>query len=197
MLKLAGEFKGAAIRQHARRVNAHFQPLLDQMRPGQYISDLPQYGTTNFKLSEDTLYAGVFVAARDMVIDRLAVNITTAAGEGMQARLGIYEGEGLYPGKLIADGDTLETDGTGTRYVELARVLNKGYYFLAVLAQAEVTCRYLRVSQSPLGLYATFTSVFTGFAAACPWGDLPAQFPEGATATNVARLVCARLDQVL
>ena len=197
MLKAAGEFKGAAVRRHERQVNAHFHPVLKQVRPGQYIADLPQYGTTNFKLSEDTMDAGIFVAGLDFVIDRLAVNITTAAEEGMQARLGIYESEALYPGRLIADGGVLQADGAGTRYVELTKTLKKGYYFLVVLAQAEVTCRYLRVSQSPLGLYPTFTSAFTGYAAGFPWGELPENYPENATATNVARLVCARLSQVL
>ncbi len=198
MLKRAGGFEACELKSHAASASAHHQPLMGMMREGHYISDLPQYGATGFSLSAGVVYAGIFCAARDLVIDRLAVKVLTAAETGVEARLGIYGcTDDMYPGELLLDGGKVLVDETGSRFVEVERELGRGYYFLSVLSEGSVNCRYIRVAQSPLGLYAAFNNIYSGYSASGEWGPLPQNFPEGGSASNVVRMVGARLKKTL
>lgn len=194
MLKRAGEFYNGLLKRHADNKAAHYHHLLTSMPSGQYISDLPYYGPANFNTVAGTLYAGIFVVHSDITIDRLGINITGAAGQGMQARLGIYAcGAGMYPGLLILDAGVLEASSTGNRWVGIEKNLERGYYFLSLIAEESFTCSYLKVSQSPLGLYPTLAACYTGYSVSPGWGELPAVFPAGGNPSNVVRLVGARL----
>jgi len=194
MLKMAGETPAGAIRKHEKRINAHFQPVEASIKAGEYITDLPVQGAANYSPDAGKLCAGIFVAALDLRLDKLAINVETAAPSGRQARMGIYRcGGDLYPAELLLNGGTTPVDSTGLKSVSIDQVLEKGYYYLAVMLEESCSLKYLKLCRSPLGMYSSFTAVFSGYSAAGSWGALPAAFPGGGTIANVFRLVGARL----
>jgi len=194
MLKRAGETPAGVIQKHEKQVSAHFQPVVGPIKAGEYITDLPVQGTANYTPGAGKLCAGIFVATLDLRLDRLALNVAGAAPEGKQARLGIYRcGRDLYPDELMLDGGLVHVDSSGLKSVSIDQVLEKGYYFLAVMLEESCSLKYLKLCRSPLGMYSSFTAVYSGYSAACEWGPLPAVFPGGGTIANVFRLVGARL----
>ncbi|MBN1368844.1 MAG: hypothetical protein JW954_01240 [Dehalococcoidaceae bacterium] len=194
MLKMAGETPAGVIRQHEKQVSAHFQPVVGPAKAGEYITDLPVQGAASYSPDAGRLYAGIFVAMLDLRLDRLALNVSGAAPEGKQARLGIYRcGRDLYPDELILDGGLAYVDSTGLKSVSIDQALRRGYYFLAVMVEENCSLKYLKLCRSPLGMYSSFTAVYSGYSAASEWGPLPAVFPGEGTIANVFRLVGARL----
>ncbi len=193
MLKKAGDFYDTNTSGHAA---CYHQPLCN-MRSGQYIADLPHYGPANFTTIAGTLYAGIFSCSLDITIDRLGINITSAGAEEEHARLGIYTcNEELYPEGLLLDAGLVDVSANGNAYASAEKHLPRGFYFLCLLAESAFTCSYLKLSQSPLGLYPTFAACYTGYSVLPGWGELPEVFPTGGNHSNVVRLVAARLKNI-
>lgn len=193
-MKRAGETESSIIIQHEKRVNAHYQPVMSMFRYGQYIPDLPFAGYSSFEPDGGSMFAGIFLAAFDMKIDRLAVRIDSPASAGSKLRLGIYScQDDLYPGGLILDAGEVEASEAGFKQLSIEQVLKRGYYFLAVLLEESCSLCFLKLCQSPLGMYSLYSAVFTGYVCNISWGNLPAVFPSGATTSNVMKMVTARV----
>ncbi len=197
-MKLAGETEANLIIRHQKCINAHFQPALGDFKSGQYIPDLPFSGYYSFEPAAGSLFAGIFAASVDMEIDRLAVNIASPADEGKSLRLGIYACRAdLYPGTLILDAGTASASEAGTREIAINQILERGYYNLAVLLENPCGLNYLKLAQSPLGMYPAMSAVFAGYGCEPGWGELPLEFPSGATASNVMKMVIARVARIV
>jgi len=194
MLKMAGETPAGVIQKHEKELSAHFQPVVGPIKTGEYFTDLPVGGVANYAPDAGKLCAGIFVATLDLRLDRLALNVAGAASTGKQARLGIYRcGADLYPAELLLDAGLTNIDSTGLKSVNIDQVLEKGYYYLAVILEESCSLKYLKLCRSPLGMYSSFAAVFSGYSVAAGWGPLPPGFPEGGTLANVFRTVGARL----
>ena len=65
--------------------------------------------------------------------DRIAIKVTTFA-VGTSARLGIYTWKDGLPDSLILDAGTVATNANSVKEIVINQLLNRGYYFLAVVA---------------------------------------------------------------
>ena len=188
-MKPAGETSAGAITRHENKINAHFQPMMGSLKSGNYVADLPFAGYGTFSTQTDNMFAGLFVASCDMRLDKLGVYIE-APSEGTSIRLGVYDSrDDFYPGELILDAGVVDASVKGLGQITINLDLEQGYYYLVCLLEKNCTLRYLKLAQSPLGMYSTFNAIFSGFACEHDWGELPLEFPDGSFATNVTKMV--------
>ena len=115
MLKLAGELLEGQLADHAADLDAHTKNVLEIVRTGEYYLS-PSHGYGTLTMVANRLYARPLVVVRDITIDRLAIEVTSAGAAGTKARLGIYNvGTNLYPGTLILDAGEVAVDATGIK----------------------------------------------------------------------------------
>jgi len=188
-MRPAGETSAGAITRHENKINAHFQPMMGSLKSGNYVADLPFAGYGTFSTQTDNMFAGLFVASCDMRLDKLGVYIE-APSEGTSIRLGVYDARNdFYPGELILDAGVVNASVKGLGQITIDLELGQGYYYLVCLLEEKCTLRYLKLAQSPLGMYTTFNAVFSGYVCEQDWGELPLKFPGGAYAANVTKMV--------
>jgi hypothetical protein len=191
-LKRAGETTSASITQHTLQSDAHFQPTMTELRPGCFIPDLPFYGYGTYTPTGENLLAGLFLAAYEVNIASLGVYIATPASEGKSLRLGIYRARAdLYPEGLKLDAGLIAASGSGFKTLTVNHHLKRGYYYLAVHMEESCELRYVKLAQSPLGMYSSLNAVYSGYGSAAEWGALPAKFPRNAMLSNVMKVAVA------
>ena len=107
MLKLAGELIEGQLADHLASLNAHIHSPFEIFTVGKYRQNW--IGTTTTQnIAADTIYAVPLIVPRDTTFDRIAVEVTTAAAAGKDARLGIYTDDGAgYPGSPVLDAGTV------------------------------------------------------------------------------------------
>lgn len=78
-------------------------------------------------------YAPIFVP-RDMTVDRIAVQVTTAVA-GTLSRLGIYNHSAttFRPSTLLLNAGTIDTGTTGLKSITISQALTAGIYWVALL----------------------------------------------------------------
>ncbi len=108
-----------------------------RMRPNFYYG--PEGTTSNGATTLNRLTAVPIFVPRRVTLNRIGINITTAAATGgSQGLLGVYadaeDGYGGYPGVLLASG-SVATDSTGFKEAVISVTLNPGLYWLAFVAQ--------------------------------------------------------------
>ena len=194
-MKPAGETSAGAITRHENKINAHFQPMMGALKSGNYITDLPVSGYGTFLSQTDNMFAGLFVASCDMRLDKLGVYIETPS-EGTSVRLGVYDScDDFVPGDLVLDAGVVDASVKGFAQIAVNLDLRRGYYYLVCLIENNCGLRYLKLAQSPLGMYTTFNAVFSGYVCEQDWGELPLKFPGGAYAANVTKMVIGAGEQ--
>jgi len=125
----------AILTTHEADLAGHTVSPQAKLRTGQFLRPFPVYSLSNMTIVADTIYAIPFVVARALTIDRLGVDIMTAAAAGKVARLGIYlDGTNLYPGALLLDAGTVTVDATGSRTITVSQALTKGLYWLGFVS---------------------------------------------------------------
>lgn len=154
------------------------------------------------------LVAIPFVVDAPFRIDQLAFHCTTA-GAGSAARVGIYDSVDdtrgdLYPGRLLVDGGSQSTTGTGIKLSTVSVDVEPGrLYWAAYICSATApTVRSLPVA----ALYPMLTGI-TGTGTAAGWGvyvtytygALPAVFPRevGATVDTSSDAPAIRFRQAI
>lgn len=158
----------------------------------------PQAGNVaTLALTAATMYASQLMLVRPMTFDRLAIEITVAAGAGNSARLGIYaDGTNAYPGALVVDVGTVAIDSAAIVAATITgnQALSAGRYWLAILPQANITIRGAQDPTLELGFRATDFSTQEGcWQVAQAYGALPATFTAGGTMLGRSCLVKARV----
>lgn len=125
-----------------------------------------------------------FVADRDMLMEGIAVNVTT--GLAGNARLGIYADDGnLYPGALLYGSADVATGTAGVKSFTGLNVQLRGgdLYWAAYHSSAAVTIRTLALAGcwALLGSDATLpVAPGVGWDVAQTYGALPDPYPAGA-----------------
>jgi hypothetical protein len=101
-------------------------------------------------LAAGTIYYTVIYLARSAVFDRIAVKVTTAAASGGYVRLGMYAANAnLEPGTLQFDAGTVLVDAVGVKEITISQTVPQGWYFIAVLPSASVTCNSPGTGMAP------------------------------------------------
>lgn len=144
-----------ALASHEADHDAHMFSLHDLMRVAQYIMPVPAAEISDTTLAADRIYALPFVVARNITIDQLAIDLTTGSNTD-KCRMGIYEdGTDLYPGALVKDYGQADVEVADQGIVAIAadQALTKGLYWLVVVSDAGISCRYLQPAWTGLGMY--------------------------------------------
>ncbi|MEE8194445.1 MAG: hypothetical protein V3T73_02960 [Dehalococcoidales bacterium] len=198
MLKLAGELLEGQLAEHTARLDAHTKNVLEILRTGAY--HLP--ASINYQalaITADQLYARPLIVARDITIDRIAIEVTGAGAGGTKARLGIYNlGDDLYPGTLLLDAGEVAVDSTGIKAVTVSQALTKGIYFMAMVADGTPTV-YADNNWPDFGGILgydpnNFSAQNRGWKVAHSYAVLPDPFTAGGTSHyNNGLKVCVRI----
>lgn len=167
-----------------------------------YAAGMTGCSTLTGSIAVNTLRAVPFLCPRSLTADRLAFEVTTAAGAGGVARVGIYTNlsdTSPQPDALLVDGGQFTTTGTGVKEATISQALtgNTLYWFAFVAGTAAPTCRYI----DPTALWPIFGADTTlGGSARGMWQStftyaaLPSTFTAGgAPSGNFAPMVTVRL----
>lgn len=143
------------------RLDAHTKNMFEALRTGVYLFPFPVASTYSTALTANRLVTAPFIVGRDITIDRLAIEVTSAAAAGKIARLGIYKSNGasgnLYPGDLVLDASTVAIDSTGVKAISINQSLTKGFYYLAISNDAAASLREAHLAWAPVGSSNNFT----------------------------------------
>jgi len=183
----------AAIVAHAADLDAHTRNYLQTLRTGEYYwPDMP--GASTQGLTANFLCASPLIVARDITVDRIAIDVTTADA-GKVARLGIYNlGVNLAPGTLLLDAGVVSLNAVGVQALVINQALPKGIYFptlvcdsnAALLAATDIP---YRISSRFLGLNPTDFQKGNGWwTVAQAYGVLPDPFTAGAALSGALKL---------
>ncbi len=124
----------ADMMNHRKILDAHTMSPFERYRVEAYIN-IGGGGVTQ-TLVADHLYAFPLFIARNITIDRLAIDVETASA-GDAARIGIYRnGVDLYPGALVVESAALSVNAIAVMVdTPVAPVqLTKGLYWVAVIS---------------------------------------------------------------
>lgn len=168
---------------HAVDLDIHTLNPLDTLKTGEYYSSINS-GGANFALAADRLFGMLLVVARDITVDRIAIEVTVADA-GKVARLGIYnDGSNLYPGTLVVDGGEISVAANGIITATISEALTKGYYWVAIVSDGTPTIRGYGTGEGvipQLGPTSTnFSETVRAARAVRAYGALPDPFTGGA-----------------
>ena len=175
---------GVDVGAHAADKAAHTKDIFEVLRAGHYYhSGLGSATAANH--AKDILFVFPLHVARDITIDRIAIDVTVAAA-GKSARLGIYNaGTNLYPSNLVIDAGAVSVNAVGVIAATISQALVKGNYWLAYLGEdaTQLECSsYNGQVTPPLGLLATdFAINLARIYKSQAYGALPDPFPAGAS----------------
>jgi len=180
MIKLAGELIEGQLAEHVNDLGAHTQNPFEEVITGQYSNVLVNLDTSVKTLVADHLYATPYLAARPITVDRIAVEIKTAAA-GKSARLGIYRnGTNMYPGVLVLDCGTISCGTTGVKEIVIDQQLPKGLYWLAIVSNGAPQIEQALLVSKFLGVIGNnYSSYYVGWDVAQAYGALPDPFTDG------------------
>jgi hypothetical protein len=126
-------------------------------------------------------YQQVFVET-PITLDRLAIEVTTAAAAGKNARIGIYNADSDWqPTTLVAGSDAgpFLVDTTGVKAQTVDVTLPAGRYLFAMLLEATTSLRYFPGAIAGASAIAPTmgTDMHSVFNVNQAWGALPASGP--------------------
>lgn len=166
-------------------LDAHTYNMGQIIRTGNYFFPYPISGASGTAaLGADRIFAHPFYVARDMTLDRLAIDITSAGAGSTVARLGIYNnGTNCYPGTLVLDAGTVAADGVAVVAATISQALTRGLYWLVLVSDGTPTLQGWAAAEGCLGIAATsFDTIYTSwYKDTVGAGALDDPFVSGAT----------------
>lgn len=191
--------QGAVIPAHKAELDAHTRNIYAVLRTGRHFVPFSVSGSIIvMTLTANYLYAYPFPVARDVTIDRLAVQVTTSDA-GKKVRIGIYkDGTNIYPGDLLLDAGEVDVGALGVKEVIVDQTLPKGLYWFTLISDGVPALRVLSHHFSPIGIDPTdFGKIYICWYKTVAYGALPNPYPSGGSrykTTNMCyHLVFARL----
>lgn len=95
-------------------------------------------------LTDDTMYLVPIFISEDMTIDRIAVEVTTAAAAST-VRLGLYDSVDSVPTNLIADFGTVDSSTTGVKDKTISQAVTKGLVWAAYVCSNSSSVRLRQI----------------------------------------------------
>jgi len=137
---------------HNADLDAHILSFMQIKRTGNYFDSWLFTNQIVEAVVADTIYTSPFIVARDLTIDRLAIQVTTGAAGGAIARLGIYNnGTNCYPGTLVLDAGTVAVDAAAVVAATINQALTKGLYWMVIVSDNTPTLRGRKPFHTPAG----------------------------------------------
>ncbi len=195
MLKLAGECIEGQMADHIAQLDAHTKDIFEATRTGEYFYHFP--GIQTSILNADRMTALPLLVARDMTVDRIAIEVTTEAA-GKKVRLGIYkDGANISPGALLLDAGEVNTDSVGIKEIAINQKLTKGRYWLTILSDGTPTVRALSYAYGVVtgrGILSTdFSRKIGGVYSDIAYGSLPDPFGDDTSYSSHTPMVLVRI----
>ena len=143
---------------HAADLDAHILNIGQITKVGSYYCGLPSIGANTRNADANYLFMRFLWIPRDMTFDRIGVEITTAAGVGELARLGLYNVNQttFAPGTVLLDAGTIAIDATGLIAATINQQLTKGWWATAYFANGTAALRLNMPAWSPYGYTTTY-----------------------------------------
>lgn len=133
--------------------------LKDTVDPGSFFNEggnhsgymwpgCVRHGVTTRLMVVDTLYYTPWFVEHTLIIERIGIDVSTAAAASKLVRIGIYSA-GLHDrwitGELILDAGTVVVDSTGSKSItSLSTVLKPGKYWAVVVSDGAPTLRAMQ-----------------------------------------------------
>ena len=183
---------------HAADIDAHMRDFLQLLRTGEYLGYPFQRGSTDWAISANTLYASPLYLARNITIDRIAINVSAAGAAGTKGRLGVYKtGTNLYPGALVIDGGEVAVDAIAVVAAIIDQALTEGLYFCVLVSNGTPTIKTLYSTWAAMGVLAADLIGPNGaWNKAFTYAALPDPFPAGATFLNHTPVIAPRIKSL-
>jgi hypothetical protein len=134
-----------------------------------------------------------FFCEKTISIDRLTINVTSAASAGGVARVGIYNNtseDNPYPSSRIVDSGEIATDSTGVKDITITPVTLVGgnlYWFVYLPGVATATVRSLALGGT-IPIFGLDTTMGTGVGSmwnpSLAYGALPSTYTAGGSVTS-------------
>ncbi|GAI73404.1 unnamed protein product, partial [marine sediment metagenome] len=167
---------------HLSDLDAHHRDIHEVMRVGNYYISSDSGANSTNVLVAGQMYASPIVVARDITVDRIAIQVTLLAA-GSSARLGIHnDGVDLYPGSLLLDAGVVGTAANGMASIVIDQALTKGLYWLTLIGDDTPTVRSYIPAEAVLGFEAgvnAFNNKSGYWQVAQAFGALPDPFTAG------------------
>ena len=188
----------ADIAVHAADIDVHMRDFLQLLRTGEYLGYPFSRGSTDWAISANVLYASPLYIARNLTIDRIAINVAVAAVAGKKGRLGIYKtGTNLYPGALVVDGGEVAVDAIAVVAATINQALTEGIYFMALVSNGTPTIKTLYSTWAAMGVLSTdLLSPNGAWNVAFTYAALPDPFTAGATFLNHTPVILPRVKSL-
>ena len=183
---------------HAADIDAHMRDFLQLLRTGEYLGYPFTRGSTDWGISANTLYASPLYLARNITIDRIAINVSAAGAAGTKGRLGVYKtGTNLYPGALVIDGGEVAVDAIAVVAAIIDQALTEGLYFCVLVSNGTPTIKTLYSTWAAMGvLAADLFSTNGAWKVAFPYAALPDPFTAGGTFLNHTPVIAPRIKSL-
>ena len=188
----------ADIAVHAADIDVHMRDFLQLLRTGEYLGYPFSRGSTDLGISANVLYASPLYIARNLTIDRIAINVSAAGAAGTKGRLGIYKtGTNLYPGALLKDYDLVNVDGIAVVYAAADQALTEGLYFFALVSNGAPSIKTLYSSWAAMGVLSTdLLSANGAWSVAFTYAALPNPFTAGGAFLNHTPIILPRVKSL-
>lgn len=180
-------------------VDEHTYSSMQIKRTGEYFYNAPTRNRSQTVITANRLFLYPLYIERDITIDRLAIDVTTADA-GKIARLGIYNnGVNCYPGTLLLDAGTISVAAIGIIAAIVNQPLTKGLYWIALVSDGVPWMAYSYNTQSVLGALETSFNHTNDlksywFINGAGTGALADPFPAGSPqGSGIIFIVCHRL----
>lgn len=156
------------------------------------------YSSTSFTANVHRAYP--FLSERNVNVNQLAIRVTSPAGPGMRARLGIYQSisnSNMAPGSLVIDAGEVLIDSVGEKTLNVTQVLNANVmYYFAILLESTVLLQAFDFGGSFTSYHTDLASVtLVGFQVSQAYGVFPGVFQTSgiAVASSPGIVIRARL----
>ena len=171
---LASDIAGLGVGSIGYQTNYYYFPYLMSGSSGTNVS------------TANTINYVPFFCRQKTTFTRIGIQVTSALGTN--ARLGIYNAANGIPTSLLLDCGTVSTASIGEKEATISQTLNVGFYFLAVVADANVTVYTTTITAAVAGYSVgqqTRTATFFSYSASNGSITLPS------TATSLTTMASA------
>ena len=133
-------------------------------------------------LTNDQMYLVPIFISEDMTIDRIAIEVTTAAASST-VRLGLYSSTDSVPSTLIADFGTVSSATTGVKELTVSQAVSKGLIWAAYVCSNSSSVRLRQIQDGYQTL--TYGSTVAHMFANCSYTEtgVTGALPDPTTAT--------------
>lgn len=189
------------IGSHEADLAAHTRNPLEELVVGEYYNGGWVGQTQSGSFDANVLHGMPFLVARAMTVDRIAVDVKTAAA-GKKARLGIYQSNGSgAPGTLVLDAGEVALDTTGIKAITINQQLSKGLHFVAVTSDGTPNLAMVYGSTHShfpaMGIKSSdFRFPNQQYRAGVSYGALPDPFSGGSTGYGECVIVALRISSL-